>query len=116
VAAGAGIGFVTGLVGVGGGFLFVPALVLAGGLPMRRAVGTSLLVLAANAASALLGHLEHAEVPIQLAAIVTGAAVAGALVGARLAVRVPEPALRRAFGVLVLAIAAWMLLELFSAP
>jgi uncharacterized membrane protein YfcA len=106
--AGAAIGFVTGLVGAGGGFLFVPALALAGGLPMHRAVGTSLVAIAVNAAAALLGQLEHADVPLALALWLTGAAVAGALLGARLAGRLPERTLRRAFGVLVLLVAAWM--------
>jgi hypothetical protein len=107
-AAGAAIGFVTGMVGAGGGFLFVPALVLAGGLPMRRAVGTSLVALAANATAALLGHLDHADVPRGLALRLGGAAVAGALLGAGLAGRVPGRTLRRAFGVLVLWISVWM--------
>jgi hypothetical protein len=106
--AGAAIGCVTGLVGAGGGFLFVPALALAGGLPMHRAVGTSLVVIAGNAAAALLGHLEHADFPLAPALWLTGAAVSGAMIGARLAGRLPERTLRRAFGVLVLLVAAWM--------
>jgi uncharacterized membrane protein YfcA len=107
-ASGAAIGFVTGLVGAGGGFLFVPALALLGGLPMHRAIGTSLVAIAVNAGAALLGHLEHARLPLALALWLTGAAVAGGLLGARLAGRLPEAALRRAFGVLVLCVAAWM--------
>jgi uncharacterized membrane protein YfcA len=107
-ASGAVIGFATGLVGAGGGFLFVPALVLAAGLPMQRAVGTSLVAIAVNGAAALLGHLEHADLPLDLALWLTATAVAGALVGSRIGRRVPEHALRRAFGVLVLLVAAWM--------
>lgn len=106
--SGAAIGFLTGLVGAGGGFLFVPALSLAGGLPMHRAVGTSLVAIAVNAAAALLGHLGHVDVPLDLALWLTGAAVCGALIGARLAGRLPEHTLRRAFGVLVLLVSAWM--------
>jgi hypothetical protein len=115
-ASGAAIGFVTGLVGAGGGFLFVPALALAGGLPMHRAVGTSLVAIAANAAAALLGHLDHADVPLDLAALLTGPAVAGALLGARLAGRLPERTLRRVFGVLVLLVAAWMFWRVSADP
>lgn len=107
-AAGAAIGAVTGLVGVGGGFLFVPVLVLASGLEMRRAVGTSLVAIAANALAALAGHLGHVELPLALGAVLTTSGVAGALVGARLAPRLPERVLRRSFGVLLLAIAAWL--------
>ena len=57
VGAGLAVGVLTGFFGVGGGFLIVPALVLVLGLPMRAAVGTSLLVIAINSAAALLGHL-----------------------------------------------------------
>lgn len=106
--SGAVIGFLTGLVGAGGGFLFVPALALVGGLPMQRAVGTSLLAIAVNAAAALLGHLEHVDVPFALALPLTGAAIGGALLGSKLAGRLNEPALRRAFGVLLLVVAAWL--------
>jgi hypothetical protein len=105
-AAGAVIGVVTGLVGIGGGFLFVPALTLAGGLAMRPAVGTSLVVIAVNAFAALLGHLGHVALPRSLAALLTAAGVAGAVLGARAAARLPERALRRAFALLVLALAA----------
>jgi len=113
---GIAIGFLTGLVGAGGGFLFVPALVLVGGLPMRRAVGTSLVAIAVNAAAALLGHLDHAEVPRGLALGLAGAAVAGAVAGARLAGRVPGRTLRRGFGAVVLALAAWTFWRAANAP
>jgi hypothetical protein len=109
IAAGVAIGALTGLVGVGGGFLFVPLLALAGGLEMRRAVGTSLVAIAVNALAALAGQLGHVELPLALAAVLTSAGVVGALLGARLMPRLPERALRRAFGVLVLAIAAWLM-------
>jgi hypothetical protein len=109
VLLGVAIGALTGLVGAGGGFLFVPTLALLGGLPLRRAIGTSLVLIAANSAAGLAGHLAHVSPDPVLGATVTGAAVAGAWLGAGLAGRVPESRLRRAFGVLVLAIAAWML-------
>ena len=106
---GAAIGALTGLVGAGGGFLFVPALTLLGGLPMRRAVGTSLVMISANAGSALLGHLTHVRPDLGLAGAVTGGAGVGAWLGAAFAGRVREAALRRGFGLFVLAVAAWML-------
>ncbi|MFF0487212.1 sulfite exporter TauE/SafE family protein [Streptomyces sp. NPDC004435] len=95
---GLAVGAVTGFVGSGGGFLVVPALVLLGGLRMSAAVGTSLLVIAMNSFAGLAGHLSGATVDPVLALTVTGAAVAGSLVGARLAGRVPQDGLRTAFG------------------
>jgi len=106
---GALVGAVTGLVGAGGGFLFVPAFALLGGLSMRRAVGTSLVVISMNSLAALIGQLGHVSIRLSLAAAITAAAVVGAWGGALLARRTPEIHLRRAFGILVLLIAAWMI-------
>ncbi len=61
--AGAGVGLLTGILGVGGGFLIVPALVMLVGLPMYQAVGTSLIIIAANSAAGLLGHLDQGVSP-----------------------------------------------------
>jgi hypothetical protein len=108
---GAAIGALTGLVGAGGGFLFVPTLAILGGLPMRRAVGTSLVLIAANSSAALLGHLGHARPALSLGAAITCGAAAGAWLGSALAGRVEESALRRGFGWLVLGVAVWMLLR-----
>ena len=63
MAAGAGVGVLTGFLGVGGGFLIVPALTLLVALPIHRAVGTSLLVIAANSATGLLAHLHQGSIP-----------------------------------------------------
>ncbi|MGW4162917.1 sulfite exporter TauE/SafE family protein [Streptomyces sp. NPDC004788] len=111
--AGAGLGAVTGVLGVGGGFLTVPALVQVVGLRMRPAVGTSLLVVAVNALAALLARSGTAA-PLDWAVVApfAGAAVLGAWDGRRLAARVPADRLRRAFGLLLLAVAALMLLDL----
>lgn len=106
---GVGVGALTGLVGAGGGFLFVPAFALLGGMPMRQAVGTSLVVIAVNSVAALAGQLGHEAIRWELAASITAAAVIGAWGGAHLAGRVPEVRLRRAFGVFVLLVAFWML-------
>jgi uncharacterized membrane protein YfcA len=80
---GAAVGAVTGLVGAGGGFLVVPALVLRGGLPMSAAVGTSLVVVAMNALAGFAGHLGTTPIDAPLATLVTGAAVVGSLLGSR---------------------------------
>jgi uncharacterized protein len=102
---GAVVGAVTGLVGAGGGFLVVPALVLLGGLPMATAVGTSLLVIAMKSGAGLLGYLASTPIDWQLAGLVTAAAVVGSVAGGRLAGRIPEDRLRRAFGWFVLVMA-----------
>ena len=103
------VGVVTGLVGAGGGFLVVPALVLLGGLPMQQAVGTSLLVIAMKSAAGFAGHAMHVTVDYQLAAMVSGAAVVGSLIGGRLASLVAPDTLRRGFAVFVLVMGAFVL-------
>lgn len=96
------VGLVTGLVGAGGGFLVVPALVLLGGLPMSVAVGTSLLVIAMKSFAGLAGYLSSVTIDWGLALGVTGMAVLGSVVGAFLAGRVPQDRLRQGFGWFVL--------------
>ncbi|MET0793810.1 MAG: sulfite exporter TauE/SafE family protein, partial [Polyangiaceae bacterium] len=83
--AGAGVGLVTGLLGVGGGFLAVPALIAFAGLDMREAVGTSLFVIAINSAAGFVGHLGRGQLDVSLIVALTAAAVVGALVGERFA-------------------------------
>jgi uncharacterized membrane protein YfcA/uncharacterized membrane protein YedE/YeeE len=106
---GAAVGFMTGLVGAGGGFIVVPALVLLVGLPMREAVATSLLVIALNSFAGFAGSIGHVSLDWTLTAVVTGAAVAGAIAGTALSARVPQATLRRMFAWLVLAMAVYML-------
>lgn len=96
------VGGVTGLVGAGGGFLVVPALVLLGGLPMKRAIGTSLVVIAMKSFAGFGGYAAHVEVDYALAAIVAGLALGGSLIGAQVAQRVDAGRLRSAFAVFVL--------------
>jgi uncharacterized membrane protein YfcA len=103
-----GVGLLTGLVGIGGGFLVVPALVLLARVPMRQAVGTSLLVIAMNSASGFAGYLGTVHVDWIFLADFTGAAVAGALAGTALVSRVPQAALKRGFAVFLLAIGTFV--------
>ncbi|GGR69484.1 sulfite exporter TauE/SafE family protein [Streptomyces roseolus] len=105
------VGAATGLVGSGGGFLMVPALALLGGLPMGVAAGTSLLVIAMNSFAGLAGHLSGTVVDWGLALAVTATAVLGSLAGARLAGRIPQAALRRAFGWFVVAMGSFVLVR-----
>jgi hypothetical protein len=104
ISAGAGVGFVTGFLGVGGGFLVVPALVAFAGLDMRQAVGTSLLVIAINSAAGFVGHLGGDQMNFGLIGLLTFAAAAGSLAGERLARGVSTTKLRRTFGLLVIAV------------
>ncbi|MBC2934279.1 sulfite exporter TauE/SafE family protein [Nocardioides sp. zg-1228] len=105
------VGVATGLVGAGGGFLVVPALVLLGGLPMSVAVGTSLLVISMKSFAGLAGYLSSVELPWGLVLSVTAAAVVGSVLGGRLAGRVPEARLRRAFGWFVLVMGGFVLVQ-----
>ena len=111
VAQGMAVGFMTGLVGAGGGFVIVPALVVLGRLPMRQAIGTSLLVIAMNSTAGLTGYLGHETIDWAPTLAIAGLAVLGSLVGARASGRVPQDTLRLGFGWLVMAIAAFILIK-----
>ncbi|MDZ4696248.1 MAG: sulfite exporter TauE/SafE family protein [Deltaproteobacteria bacterium] len=102
--AGAAVGAVSGFLGVGGGFLAVPALIAFTGLDMRKAVGTSLLVIAINSAAGFLGHLSGDRLDFELVAMLTAAAILGAIVGARVARRVSVLKLRVGFALFVIAV------------
>lgn len=101
---GAAVGLITGLVGVGGGFMYVPALAVLGGLAMRQAVGTSLVLIVASCASGLLGYAGRVAFDWPAVAGFTALAVVGALAGSRLALRVSPAGLRRGFSVLLIII------------
>ena len=106
-----GVGLLTGLVGVGGGFLIVPALVLLAGLPMKRAVGTSLLVIAMNSLVGFAGHLAQVTVPWASLALFTALSGVGILVGTRLSRAVSQAALQRAFAGLLVVVGALILYQ-----
>ncbi|GGK39867.1 UPF0721 transmembrane protein [Pilimelia terevasa] len=99
------VGLLTGLLGVGGGFLVVPALVLALRMPVRTATGTAVLVTAVNCAAALPCRLPAEDLDWRTVVPLTGAALAGALLGSRLSGRIPARTLSRAFATVVLAVA-----------
>lgn len=103
------VGAITGLVGVGGGFIIVPALNLLGGLPIRAAIGTSLLVITMNSAAALAGYGSHVHIDPAFTAIITGAAISGSLIGSVLSRRVGNTHLRRGFGLFVMGVAGYLL-------
>jgi uncharacterized membrane protein YfcA len=107
--AGAGVGMLTGVLGIGGGFLVVPALVLLVGQPMTQAVGTSLLVIAVNCVSGFAGYAGQVSVPWAFVGSFTLVAVAGAIAGTLLVDRVSQRALKRAFAILILVTGIFLL-------
>ena len=111
VAEGLAVGILTGLVRVGGGFLVVPALVVLGGVAMKEAVGTSLVVIALKSAAGLLGYLGQVEVSWGFVAIFTAAAIAGSVGGSYLVRFVPGGALRKGFAVFLVLMSAFILFE-----
>jgi hypothetical protein len=104
---GAALGVLTGFLGVGGGFLIVPALVLLAGIDMKRAVPTSLAIIAFNCLGGFAGQLRHAAVDWPLTAAFLGSALAGMAGGSVVTRRVSAEGLRRAF--------AWAVIALGSA-
>lgn len=108
VAAGLLVGFLTGFLGVGGGFVIVPALVMALDFPMATAVGTSLLVITINSVTALAARAGHAEFDLSIIVPFTAAAILGSLIGTRAAARTPQATLTRAFAALLVLVAAYV--------
>lgn len=103
------VGLVTGLVGVGGGFLLVPALNFLAGLPIHAAIGTSLFIIVMQALAALAGHASHFEIDITLTALVTGCAILGSFIGSQFSGKVSSAYLKRGFGVFVFFLGAFLL-------
>ena len=99
------VGLVTGFLGVGGGFLIVPALVWFAGLDAKRAIGTSLGIIAVNSAAGLAGQLRYTHWDWPLTARFLVCSLIGMGLGIGIARRAPERALRKAFAVVVLAVA-----------
>lgn len=111
IVSGAGVGVLTGFLGVGGGFLIVPALVMLVGLPVRQAVGTSLVVIAMNSLAGFLGHLSNLTLDMLVVGIFVGAGFLGAFAGARLA-RILKPELvRSSFAVFVMLLGVILLVD-----
>lgn len=108
---GAGVGVLTGVVGVGGGFLIVPALVLLGGLPMSLAVGTSLSIITLNSAAGFLHHLHQGSPALHwpLIALFAVIGVVGTRVGDRIGRRLPQLTLRRSFAAFLIVMGLYVL-------
>ena len=108
LAVGVGIGLLTGVVGAGGGFVIVPALALLFTLPMRAAVGTSLLVITMNSFAGFAGAAAHATIPWAIVGVMTASAVLGSFLGAALTTRVSPALLRKGFAWFILAMTMFM--------
>lgn len=103
------IGFLTGLVGAGGGFLIIPALVLLTGLPFKTAVGTSLFIIAINSLMGFMGDVLNYTMDWKLLLSVTALSVIGILIGDRISKKIPAATLRKSFGWFVLLMGCWIL-------
>lgn len=116
LAEGLAVGTITGLVGAGGGFLIIPALVLLAKLPMKQAVGTSLLIIAAKSLIGFTGDL-NAEWTIDwnFLLLFSAIAIAGILAGAWLSKRIPNEKLKPAFGWFVLVMGIYIIVRELSA-
>lgn len=110
-AHGIGVGVLTGVVGVGGGFMIVPALALLSGLPMKLAIGTSLAIVAAKSYAGFFGYL--GSVPIDWATMgaFTIVTIAGSFAGTRLAHRFSQEMLKRSFGGFLIVVASYILMK-----
>ncbi|MBL7964464.1 MAG: sulfite exporter TauE/SafE family protein [Flavobacteriales bacterium] len=110
LAEGLVVGTITGLVGAGGGFLIIPALVLLARLPMKQAVGTSLIIIAAKSLLGFLGDLKGDE-PIDWAflGIFSAIAICGILIGSMLSKHIPNEKLKPAFGWFVLVMGVYII-------
>ncbi len=117
VMEGAVVGMLTGLVGAGGGFLIIPALVLFSKLPMKQAVGTSLLIIAAKSLIGFTGDLSHYAMDWTLLGTVTALAIVGIFAGNRLSHQVDGNKLKKGFGWFVLVMGIYILIkELYLNP
>lgn len=110
------VGAVTGLVGAGGGFLVVPALALLGGLSMKRAIGTSLLVISMKSFAGFASFASFVELDWTLFAVFTTASIAGTIVGTLIAKKIDANKLRTGFAVFVFVMAAVMISQQLHAP
>jgi uncharacterized membrane protein YfcA len=102
------VGLITGFLGAGGGFILIPALVLVFHLPMQKAIGSSLFIIAANSLVGYAADFGHYQTDYHLLLVIVLIAVAGAYAGARLNTKIDAHILKSAFGWFVLAIGCFI--------
>lgn len=108
---GIAIGLVTGLLGAGGGFLLIPALVFLLKLPIKKAIGTSLLIIALNSLIGFTGDLGHFDIQWKFLLSVTAIAIVGLLIGNQISKKVPGSQLKKGFGWFVLVMGIYIILK-----
>lgn len=108
---GVAVGILTGIVGVGGGFLIVPALVLLSGLPMKKAVGTSLGIVALKSFAGFAGYAGAVSIDYSLMATFAAIAITGSLLASQLSHRLPAELLKKSFAVFLVLVASYILIK-----
>ncbi len=111
ILEGLGVGVLTGFVGVGGGFAIIPALVLLGRIPMKEAIGTSLLIITFKSATGFIGYLNQVNINWNLMLSFTTVAVLGVIWGAYFSGKIQGAKLQRAFGYFLIAVAIFILIK-----
>lgn len=106
-----GVGALTSLIGAGGGFVIVPALVLLANVPVREAVGSSLLIITMNASSGFVGYLGQVPINWPLVGSFTGVAAVGAIGGTRMVRHVPQHRIKQGFAVMILVLGTYFALR-----
>ncbi len=106
-----GVGVLTALIGAGGGFVIVPALVLLAHIPIRTAVGSSLLIITMNSMSGFAGYIGQVPIVWNLVGAFTGVAAIGALAGTRASRRVPQARIKQGFAVMILVLGTYLALR-----
>ncbi|WAK01511.1 sulfite exporter TauE/SafE family protein [Methylobacter sp. YRD-M1] len=110
------VGSVTGLIGVGGGFLMVPALNNLAGLPIHAAIGTSLFIIVIQSSAALAGHASHMTIDIFITALFSAFAIIGSFIGSSLSGKISGQHLKRGFGILVFILGCFLLYREINPP
>ena len=110
-----GVGVLTALIGAGGGFVIVPALVLLAGVPIKPAVGSSLLIITMNAMSGFVGYIGQVPIDWPLVTWFTAVAAVGAIVGTRLNRRLPQRRIKQGFAVLIIVLGGYLVVRKLSA-
>jgi len=106
-----GVGILTALIGAGGGFLIVPSLVIMANVPVKEAVGSSLLIIAMNAASGVAGYLGQVAFDWALVGWFTAIAAAGALLGTRFMKRLPAARIKQGFAIMILVLGSYLVIR-----
>jgi len=105
------VGVLTALIGAGGGFLIVPALVLMANVPVREAVGSSLLIIAMNASSGVAGYLGQVPFDWPLVSLFTAVSAVGAIAGTRLMRRLPAARIKQGFAIMILVLGTYLVIR-----